>query len=128
MQYNRSPSIRYLGHLRIAEFLPHYWIVENGKVVSTYRSRAYRLLTPRLNTHGYQQVYIHKQNHLVHRLVASAFLPNPNNLPEVDHIDRNKTNNRIDNLRWVTTQENAEAWRNHEKSLRSNRRGNVGRL
>ena len=44
---------------------------------------------------------------LVHRLVAVAFLPNPDNKPVVDHIDTNPSNNCVDNLRWVTTKENA---------------------
>lgn len=42
----------------------------------------------------------------VHRIIASAFIPNPNNLPEVDHIDCDRTNNAVSNLRWVTRQEN----------------------
>lgn len=54
----------------------------------------------------------------VHRLVAAAFLPNPNNLPEVNHKDGNKQNNKADNLEWVTHAQNClHAWRSglHEK-------------
>lgn len=57
---------------------------------------------------------INKQEWAIHRLVAMSFLPNPNNKPEVDHINRNKADNRVENLRWVTTKENAQAWRKLE--------------
>lgn len=50
---------------------------------------------------------LNKKSVLVHRLVAQLFIPNPNNLPCVDHMDFNTQNNRSDNLRWITRSENS---------------------
>ena len=59
---------------------------------------------------GYLMVILTKngkrRGFLVHRLVAEAFIPNPNNLPEVNHIDRDRANNHVDNLEWVTHSDN----------------------
>ena len=49
-----------------------------------------------------------RKNHLVHRLCAIAFVPNPNNLPEVNHLDKNKHNNNHTNFEWVTSKGNKE--------------------
>lgn len=62
---------------------------------------------------GYMRVDLYngegKKRHMkVHRLVAEAFIPNPEGKPQVNHIDGNNRNNSISNLEWVTDQENKE--------------------
>lgn len=70
-----------------------------------------KILNPKISNSGYFEVNLHCLNkqkmRYVHRLVAEAFIPNPENKEEVNHIDENKTNNRAENLEWVTRVENA---------------------
>ena len=63
---------------------------------------------------GYLRVQVTGKNYHVHRLVAEAFIPNPENKPEVDHINRNPTDNRVDNLRWSTRSENQRNTSQHD--------------
>lgn len=69
------------------------------------------ILTPTATGKGYLQVRFsvdgEKSQPLVHRLVAAAFLPNPEGLPQINHKDGNKANCRPDNLEWCTASENA---------------------
>jgi len=76
----------------------------------THRKRIEKtsILKAWLHTTGYIRVALGRGNQrYVHRLVAQAFLPNPDSLPQVDHMDGNRMNNHVSNLRWVTAQQNA---------------------
>lgn len=69
------------------------------------------ILKQNLNQNGYPRVVLNNRGRKVcnvHRLVAIAFIPNPNEKPEVNHIDNNPQNSRVDNLEWVTHKENME--------------------
>lgn len=83
---------------------------EDGYMVSSY-GRFYSKLAGRclstksLNQDGYVKVAPHGHTQLLNRLVAQAFIPNPHNKSTVNHIDGNKTNNRVENLEWATRSE-----------------------
>ena len=84
-----------------------YAITEDGNVYS-YISKKY--LKPGLNSSGYYQVNLckegKKKTFSIHRLVAEAFIPNPDNLPCVNHLDECKSNNCVDNLEWCSIEYN----------------------
>lgn len=86
---------------------PNYSINENGVLKSSHVSK---LLKPRAAGRGYLCYQLRNEhgtkNLYIHRLVAQTFIPNPNNLPQVDHIDGNKHNNNVSNLRWVDNRTN----------------------
>lgn len=74
--------------------------------------RTGRILKQRVGTSGYYQIMMGRKTvpQYTHRLVAMAFIPNPDQKPQVDHIDGNKLNNNLENLRWVTISENRMAF------------------
>ena len=108
----------------VPEYEGLYQVSNLGRVKSFHHGKEY-LRTPSINDHGYRVVILYKggkhKQFRVHVVVALAFIPNPENKPIVNHIDGNKTNNRVDNLEWATYSENlTHAYRT---SLMSIRRG-----
>lgn len=85
----------------IKDFEGLYGVDECGNVHS-YRTN--KILSQYNNTIGYKKVDLFKDGRkyklYVHRLVAEAFIPNPNNYKEVNHIDCNRSNNTVNNLEW----------------------------
>ena len=73
------------------------------------------ILSETLGENGYFYVTMNAKQYLKHRLIAQQFIPNPDNLPMIDHKNRIKTDNRIENLRWINNQENQlnrKSWKN----------------
>src|SRR5210317_1041577 len=85
-----------------------YKVNRKGDVWSCKRKR---LLKPELNTRGYYRIVLCKdgkaKKYSIHRLIAINFIPNPENLPCIDHINRVRSDNRIENLRWITHKDNS---------------------
>ena len=92
-----------------------YQISNKGRLksiryIEKYSGIVEKVMKPGNNGRGYMTTMIGRNGNVksvkIHRLVAEAFIPNPENLPEVNHIDGNKKNNCVENLEWVTHQGN----------------------
>lgn len=124
-----------------------YYASEDGQIKSDPRMRKYnahgkqseylrkgKILKQAINSHGYPCVTIkyldgHQRVVGVHRLVALAFLPNPDNKPQINHIDGNKQNNHVSNLEWCTASENLKhAFRTGLNKGSHHRKGMTGKL
>jgi len=86
---------------------PNYLIYPDGRVQNKKTKRFLKHHTHRC---GYKDIHLCKDGKkkllYIHRLVAIHYIPNPHDYPQVDHIDRDRTNNDISNLRWVTPSQN----------------------
>jgi len=98
MRWNSKP---------IKDFEPDYLITPDGRV---YSLKSKKYLRPGITGRGYYQVHLYKSGNRypkrIARLVAQAFIPNPENKPEINHKDGIKVNNDVSNLEWVTSSEN----------------------
>jgi hypothetical protein len=79
---------------------PEYYISNLGRV-----KKNDKILNQYIDN-GYHRVCFKNKNFKVHRLIGIAFIPNPDNKPFIDHINRNRSDNSLNNLRWVTNSEN----------------------
>lgn len=99
----------------IWSFIPNiktkYIVSTHGRIASFIGGR-YKITNTVLSKQGYPTFRFSdrgkKFNYRVHRLVGAAFIPNPNNYPQINHIDEDKTNNHFENLEWCTAKHNLE--------------------
>jgi hypothetical protein len=101
-----------MGNISLA---PNYFIFKNGIVINTITNKE---IKTKINKYGYRTVAVVKNgggrlHRTIHRLLALAYIPNPDAKPQINHIDGIKLNNSLDNLEWVTASENtSHAYRN----------------
>ena len=110
------------------EGYPNYQVSNMGRIkrLSTgYYRRTEKILKPQLQNNGYLHIKLSQKDKtkciLVHRLVAQVFIPNPNNLPQVNHINEDKKDNRVENLEWCTQKYNINYGNGISKRVKTNK-------
>ena len=93
--FNGTYQVSNLGRIKMLDYIASDGRKLKGRIRRTSK-----------NNSGYTIINIKSKHFLVHRLVAKAFIPNPNNYPQINHKDENKQNNRVDNLEWCTNKYN----------------------
>ena len=107
------------------EDYPNYMVSNMGRVKSlgNDKTRKEKILKSCKCRGGYVMVNLYKDGKkkylTIHRLVASAFLNNPDNLPQINHIDEDKTNNRVENLEYCTAEYNSNYGTHNERIAKS---------
>ena len=100
--------------LKVKGYEEFYEISDLGRIKSLISNGL--ILKQSLDKDGYCVVTLKRKQFKVHRLVAMTFIPNPNNLPQVNHKDENKTNNTVDNLEWCDAKYNINYGNRNEKT------------
>ncbi len=91
-----------------------YAVSNRGRVKNL---KSGRILGGTYNNHGYKRIHLKGKTYKIHRLVALAFIPNPDNLPEVNHKNEDKGDNNVDNLEWCTKSYNTN-YSSHKQSCK----------
>ena len=104
----------------ITDYVGLYEVSNKGRVRNV---KTGKILKPINNGLGYLFVSLYKnrteKKHYLHRLVAQAFIQNPNKLPEVNHKDEIRTNNNLDNLEWISHRDNSNYGKHNERISKS---------
>lgn len=102
--------------IRIIENYPNYTISDKGEIINTNTNKE---LKPYIRKDGYVVATLSKGGKkykcYLHRLVAETFIPNPDNLFQVNHKDEDKTNNCVSNLEWITPKDNCNYGTRNER-------------